>query len=52
MPIFGGVIWLGKMERVQVCEQGIFGVGNARFRGWDLALENGTCKGLGTGNVI
>ena len=44
-PFSGVGFGLEKMERVQVWEQGIFGVGNARFRGWDLALENGTCTG-------
>ena len=44
-PFSGVGFGLEKMERVQIWEQGIFGVGNARFRGWDLALENGTCTG-------
>ena len=44
MPFFGGGIWLWKMEHVQVWELGIFGVGNAYFRRWYLALEYETCQ--------
>ena len=47
--LFSGVgFGFKKWKNLQVWEQGIVGVENAFFRGWDLALENGTCTGLGT----